>query len=487
MSTYQTFGDQSVLETTARSARAPHVIPSQTSSPLLRAYLDMRQRSMELTKDLSAEDQVVQAMDDASPTKWHLGHTSWFFERFILIPHGFTDGKDYVCFDDDFEYCFNSYYEAIGPRHPRPKRGLLTRPSLEQVHDFRMHIDAAMAQLILHAEAAKTHKTKQDSTLYDTIAPLVTLGIHHEQQHQELLLTDILSLFSANPLRPAYRGGARPPELKDKTAKAAPLQWVSFDGGIHPIGHADTGENESECDEESTLKNFCYDNEGPRHDQLIRPFKLAHRCVTNGEWLEFINDKGYDSVHLWLSDGWATRQSEAWCAPLYWEQRDGQWMQMSLHGLHDIVLSAPVTHISYYEADAFARWSGKRLPSEFEWEYAATQTHPDPAKLQEGANIGTNGAFAPLPATSNPSTPNGLTQMFGDVWEWTQSAYLPYPGFQPAAGAVGEYNGKFMCNQFVLRGGSCITPQNHIRSTYRNFFYPFQRWQFTGLRLAEDI
>ncbi|MGA8691249.1 MAG: ergothioneine biosynthesis protein EgtB [Methyloceanibacter sp.] len=401
-----------------------------------------RQLSTELARPLSDEDQVVQANDDASPTKWHLAHTTWFFEAFVLKP--FLEG--YRVFDESFEYCFNSYYESVGPRQPRAKRGLLTRPSADQVCAYREHIDEALARLGASGEAPPEAQA------------LIELGIHHEQQHQELLLTDILSLFAAEPLRPAYRRAS--PGVA--VAQASPLDWVSFDGGIFPVGHDGKG--------------FAYDNEGPRHEALLRPFKLASRCVTNGEWIGFIEDGGYATPTLWLADGWATVKARGWTAPLYWEEAEGGFMQMSLLGFRSIDPAAPVCHVSYYEADAFARWAGCRLPTEFEWEVAASSLAP------EGRMLGA-GHLRPMSAESGEAR---LKQMYGDVWEWTGSAYLPYPGFKPATGAVGEYNGKFMCSQLVLRGGSCATPEGHIRKTYRNFFYPHQRWQFMGLRLAAD-
>jgi len=414
---------------------------SQTESASLRDRLAAtRALSSELASPLSDEDQVVQAMDDASPTKWHLAHTTWFFEAFLL--KRFLAG--YRVFDERFEYCFNSYYESVGPRHPRPKRGLLTRPSAQDVRAYRAYVDAALDRLF-------------DMALPPQALELIELGINHEQQHQELLLTDILSLFAAGPLKPAYREAS--PGVG--AGEAAPLAWVSFAGGIVELGHDGKG--------------FAYDNEGPRHEELIRPFKLASRLVTNAEWSEFIADGGYATPTLWLADGWNTVKSQDWDGPLYVEQAEGSTIQMSLLGFRPVDPAAPVSHVSYYEADAFARWAGYRLPTEFEWEVAAGSVPV------EGRTLG-HGDLRPLPAKPG----QGLAQMFGDVWEWTGSAYLPYPGFKAAPGAVGEYNGKFMCNQFVLRGGSCVTPEGHVRRTYRNFFYPHQRWQFTGLRLAQD-
>ena len=402
-----------------------------------------RRLSEQLASPLSDEDQIVQAMDDASPTKWHVAHTTWFFESFIL--RRFAPG--YRIFDDRFEYCFNSYYEAVGPRHPRPMRGMLTRPTAEEVRAYRKHVDAGLADFFAKGN------------IDEDVQALIELGINHEQQHQELMLTDILSLFAQGPLRPAYRDTEQPRTGDD----AAPIEWLPFDGGVHTVGHRGDG--------------FSYDNEGPAHAVLLRPYKLANRLVTNGEWLSFMADGGYETAAHWLSDAWGTVQAEQWQAPLYWERDEDGWQQMSLLGLQAVDPAAPVTHISFYEADAYARWAGKRLATEFEWEVAS-------AGLPEtGRTLGAD-ALRPLPANNDQ---DGLQQMFGDAWEWTASPYIAYPGYQPAEGAVGEYNGKFMCNQFILKGGSCATPDGHVRRSYRNFFYPHQRWQFTGLRLAEDI
>lgn len=409
---------------------------------LAKRMLETRRLSLELAEPLSPEDMTVQPMDDASPTKWHLAHVTWFFEQFILTKHL----PGYEVFDQSFNYCFNSYYESQGPRQPRPRRGMLTRPSSERVLGYRAHVDDALARLCSNGIAPD-------------VARLIEVGINHEQQHQELLLTDILALFAANPLRPAYRTRRPRPALSTPDDRS----WVTFSGGIHQVGHDGSG--------------FAWDNEAPHHDALIHPFRLADRLVTNAEWLEFLTDGGYRTASLWLSDGWATVNREGWQAPLYWEERDGQWFGMSLEGLQPIDRAAPVAHVSYYEADAFARWAGKRLPTEFEWEVAAQG-------LAVSGNSLASRAYRPLPAEA---TSGGLRQMFGDVWEWTQSAYLPYPGYRPPPGALGEYNGKFMVSQQVLRGGSCATPEGHTRATYRNFFYPHQRWQFIGLRLASEI
>ncbi len=408
--------------------------------------LDTRHLSHELAEPLSPEDMTVQAMEDASPTKWHLAHVTWFFETFILAKHL----PGYRVFDESFNYCFNSYYESQGARQPRPRRGLLTRPSTERVMAYRAHVDDGLRTLLargIDAEAAR----------------LIEIGINHEQQHQELLLTDILALFAANPLRPAYRS-RRPRRVEPEPAAPG---WIEFPSGIRSIGHGGDG--------------FAWDNEAPRHEALVHPFRLADRLVTNGEWLQFMADGGYSRPEHWLADGWSAVNREGWEAPLYWEKRDGGWLGMSLEGLHAIEHAAPVCHISYYEADAFARWAGKRLPTEFEWEAAAQDQAAEGGLDADASATGTLRPRAAGPATGRPR------QMYGHVWQWTQSAYLPYPGYRPPDGALGEYNGKFMVSQQVLRGGSCATPAGHTRATYRNFFYPHQRWQFMGLRLAAEI
>ena len=413
---------------------------SQQGAPGL--YSHVRKESEALAAPLSDADATVQSMPDASPTKWHLAHTTWFFETMVLKPNV----TGYRVFDEAYNFLFNSYYESVGERQPRPRRGMITRPSLDEILAYRAHVDDAMGRLIASGPEG-------------TIAELIELGLHHEQQHQELLLTDILHLFAQNPLKPAYRDPVPLPvaEEPDET------RFVGFDGGIVEIGHDRTG--------------FAYDCEGPRHQALIRPFRLADRCVTNREWLEFMADGAYRDPLLWLSDGWAQILENRWSAPLYWEERDGAWGSMTLRGFQPIDPAAPIAHVSYFEADAFASWAGKRLPTEAEWEHAASS-------LSATGNFADGGAGRLRPAPAKPA--KGLRQMFGDVWEWTQSPFVAYPGFRVAEGAVGEYNGKFMCGQFVLRGGSCATPTGHIRPTYRNFFQPDKRWQFSGLRLAED-
>ena len=416
--------------------------PITSAVDLARFFAETRARSVSLVKGLSDADATVQSMDDASPAKWHLAHITWFFEEFLLGAHA----PGYQVFDARFRYLFNSYYEAVGPRHPRPQRGMLSRPSLAEVLAYREHVDAAMLRLL-------------GSPLSQPLAQLVELGVHHEQQHQELLLTDLLHMFAQNPLKPAYRPASTSPVL---SAVQSP-GWVAFDGGIVEIGHPGD--------------SFNFDCETPRHRALLQPHALSTHLVTNREWCEFIADGGYGDPRLWLSDGWRTVQTAQWRAPLYWEQRDGAWWQMSLAGEQPLAPEAPVCHISFFEADAYARWAGKRLPTEFEWESAA-------ARQPVVGNFADSGKYRPQLAGEDTQAP--LKQLFGDVWEWTSSPYVAYPGFRTAPGAVGEYNGKFMNGQYVLRGGSCATPAGHARATYRNFFYPHQRWQFMGLRLAED-
>ena len=403
-------------------------------------FFAARKLTADLAAPLSDADATVQSMPDASPAKWHLAHVTWFLESFILRDHV----AGYRAFDDSFAYLFNSYYEAEGARHSRAARGLISRPSLAQILDYRTHVEAAI----------ETHW----NNLPDAALLLVELGIHHEQQHQELLLTDILHLFAQNPAYPAYW-----PQAVLREAPASDIatpRWIEGPSGIQAVGHGSNG--------------FAFDCESPRHDVLLQPFALADRTVNNDEWMRFMNHGGYSEPRHWLSDGWAWRQREGIAAPLYWQQdNDGQWLSFALDGLHPVDADAPVTHISLYEADAYASWAGARLPTEAEWEVVAASRNSD-----EGNQLDRPGAVQPLASHSHA--------MFGNVWAWTGSAYRPYPGFRAAEGAVGEYNGKFMSGQFILRGGSCATPRGHVRASYRNFFYPHQRWQFTGLRLAKD-
>lgn len=409
-------------------------------SPLGR-FRRVREATLSLAAPLSAEDQLAQSMPDASPTKWHLAHTTWFFETFLLTPYL----QDYRAFDPAFGYLFNSYYEAVGPRQPRPQRGLLTRPPLDRVFAYRAHVDEAMGRLLAKSPEGE-------------LSGLLDLGLAHEEQHQELILMDILHLFAQSPLKPAYAPAPALPVGRDP----GPAGEIAFEGGLVEIGRA--GEA------------FAFDNEGPRHKVYLEPYRLADRLVTNAEWLAFMVDGGYSRPELWLSEGWSAVQSEGWEAPLYWEKgSDGVWLAMTLQGRRALAPHAPVTHVSFYEADAFATWAGARLPTEAEWEQAAASVELA-GNFLEQRQLG--------PAAAKPV--QGLRQMFGDVWEWTRSAYSPYPGFHPATGAIGEYNGKFMVGQMVLRGGCCATPEGHVRATYRNFFYPHQRWMFSGVRLAWD-
>ncbi|WP_237065029.1 ergothioneine biosynthesis protein EgtB [Microbulbifer guangxiensis] len=423
---------------------APEV-PSEVQFELLSRYQRIRGETELLADPLSAEDMQIQSMPDASPTKWHLAHTSWFFETFILRPRL----AGYRVFDPAFHTLFNSYYNSLGQPFNRPQRGLISRPCLDEVYDYRRHVDSAMTRLLGESEP--------DTELRD----FVVLGLNHEQQHQELLLTDIKHAFSINPVHPTYLEPGGEDELPQGVE---PLKWIEIAGGTYRIG--------------SDGQDFCFDNEGPPHSQLLQDFKIASRLVTNGEYRAFIEDGGYREPRLWLSDGWAWLQQNRAHHPAYWLQRDGDWFQFTLHGLAPVLDNEPVCHLNFYEADAYATWAGERLPTEFEWEAAACQLRlPDQLAA---ANLLEKRNWRPLAAA-------GQRQFLGDVWEWTSSAYLPYPGFRASADAVGEYNGKFMCNQKVLRGGSCVTPADHVRISYRNFFYPHQTWQFSGIRLAGEI
>jgi len=386
-------------------------------------------------------------MPDVSPTKWHLAHTTWFFETFILkkwIP-------GYRPVVPEYAYLFNSYYNAAGEMHRRDLRGLISRPTVEETKKYRASIDSDIDDLLSGAD---------DKNLTE-LESLITLGIHHEQQHQELLVTDIKHVFAQNPLHPIFRKR----KLENEKNGAVPLNFVSFDEGIFEIGHSGDG--------------FSYDNEGPRHRALVLPFSMANRLITNGEYFEFIEDNGYARPEFWLSLGWTTVNEQRWQAPLYWEKREEKWWNFTLSGFRLVDENEPVTHVSYFEADAFANWKGARLPTEFEWESAA-------AKIEIDGNFVESERFHPQTLEALQEN-RRLQQMFGDVWEWTRSSYSPYPGYRAKAGALGEYNGKFMCNQYVLRGGSCATSRTHIRKSYRNFFQPDKRWQFTGIRLARDL
>ena len=417
------------MATTAEELTKAHETPGDR-------YRRVRANTLHLIRDLQAEDTVVQTMPDVSPTKWHLAHVTWFFECFLLKAHT----SNYQPFDEAFHYLFNSYYNSAGAMHPRPRRGELSRSTLGEVLDYRSHVDAAVIELL------------ESDNATDELQRVLTLGLHHEQQHQELILTDIKHVLSCNPLQPAARTDLA------RIASCAPDVYGFTTGvsGIVAIGSHDD--------------EFCFDNETPRHDALLHPHAIGNRLVTNGEYREFINSGAYRDSQLWLSDGWAAINEHGWDRPLYWD--DALETEFTLSGRVEIDEHAPVCHISYYEADAFARWSGCRLPTESEWEHAAA------AETVDGNLLGSN--------YWHPTAGNGGSQLFGDVWEWTSSAYSPYPGFTPLPGSLGEYNGKFMCNQMTVRGGSCVTADDHIRASYRSFFYPDARWQFLGLRLAKD-
>jgi ergothioneine biosynthesis protein EgtB len=408
-----------------------------SASGLASRYQQVRQITEKICQPLSTEDYTIQSMPDVSPPKWHLAHTTWFFETFVLLPHL----PGYTVFHPQFGYLFNSYYEAVGERHPRHQRGILSRPTVAEVYCYRDRVDRAMIRLL--------SSTPADSDL----AKLIILGLHHEQQHQELLLTDIKHILALNPLHPVYRDDLATVIGTDNIT----FQWLEYPGGLYSIGHEG--------------QEFAFDNESPRHQIYLQDYKLANRLVSNGEYLEFIQAGGYQESKYWLAEGWMTIRSQQWRSPLYWEQIDGEWWIMTLGGLKRLDIQAPVCHVSFYEADAYATWKDKRLPTEAEWEVATV-------------DIPRVGNFLDIDLLHPAPVNNTHYQFFGDVWEWTQSAYLPYPGFQIADGAIGEYNGKFMCNQMVLRGGSCVTSADHIRPTYRNFFPPAARWQFSGIRLA---
>jgi ergothioneine biosynthesis protein EgtB len=414
---------------------------------LIQRYRKVRDFSARLCRNLEPEDYVVQSMPDVSPTKWHLAHTSWFFETFVVkawVPRYRSEVPQYA-------YLFNSYYNAAGDMHRRDLRGLISRPTVAETYRFRESIDECVIKLLQDA----------DDALLVKIEPVLTLGLHHEQQHQELLVTDIKHVFSQNPLYPVFQQSSH--EIEN--GPVAPQHFVEFDEQIVSIGHDGDG--------------FSYDTEGPRHRALVPAFSLSNRLITNGEYLAFMEAGGYRRPEFWLSLGWTTVNEQRWQAPLYWIQRDGAWWNFTLSGFRPVNEAEPVTHISYFEADAYANWDGARLPTEFEWERVA-------ADLLIDGNFVDAERFHPAPAPAG-NDDGKMLQIFGDVWEWTRSAYLPYPGYRAAPGALGEYNGKFMCNQMVLRGGSCATSLSHIRPTYRNFFQPEKRWQFTGIRLARDL
>jgi len=420
-----------------------------TPDDLVTRFDEVRAHTEALAAPLSPEDQTVQSMPDVSPTKWHRAHVTWFFETFVLADHE----AGFAPFQDGYWFLFNSYYETVGPRYSRPDRGLISRPGAHEVGTYRRNVDSRVRDLV----------TSLDTGTLEKLTPVIELGFHHEQQHQELLLMDIKHVLSRNPLQPAYSGTPSPRSEPDT------LGWVDVEGGLVEIGHAGEG--------------FRFDNEEPRHRVWLEPYRLADRLVTNGEWLEFMADNGYRRHELWLSDGWAKVSADTWRAPFYWQELDGVWFEHTLHGTFPVNPGLPVSHVSFYEAEAFATWAGKRLPSEAEWEHAvvldgATTADADLAD----ADLADSETFHPRAA--GPST-GLLRQAYGDCWEWTSSAYHPYPGFHPAPGAIGEYNGKFMSNQMVLRGGSALTPEGHARATYRNFFPHAARWALSGVRLAD--
>jgi ergothioneine biosynthesis protein EgtB len=432
------------LITPPREVESSRAIP-RTSSSLLADYRSVRSQTERLGEPLEPEDFVLQSMPDASPVKWHFAHTTWFFETFVLS----AALPGYHPRYPQSNFLFNSYYNTIGERIARDRRGLLSRPTIGEVRRYRKEIDDRMEGWLGSA----------DKSALQALEPIVVLGLHHEQQHQELILTDLKHAFASNPLRPVYRE-----RTADQAVASRPLRWTGYPCGVRQIGHEGSG--------------FAFDNETPRHSEYLEPFELASRPTSNAEVIAFVEDGGYDRPEFWLSDGWAARKARGWSAPLYWERVDGRLMTFTLGGLLEVERSEAVTHMSYYEADAFARWAGARLPTEAEWEIAAVG-RPIEGNFLESGNY--------HPAFSSWTVDDGPSQMFGDVWEWTRSPYSPYPGYRQAAGALGEYNGKFMCNQMVLRGGSCATPRSHIRGTYRNFFPPDARWQFSGIRLARDV
>ncbi len=412
---------------------------------LSKRFKEIRDFTEFLCKPLATEDYIIQSMPDVSPTKWHLAHTSWFFETFVL-----KEGlKNYKPLNPIYAYLFNSYYVLAGERFTRARRGLLSRPTVAEVYEYRKYVNEHIIDLL----------DKADEEQFKKYAPVIEIGINHEQQHQELMLTDIKHVFSINPIYPVYSAKEVSP-----TENVPQIKWIEFEEGIYDVGH--------------NGKSFSYDNETPQHKEFINSFTLSSRLVTNREYLTFMEAKGYETPELWLSDGWAAVENEKWNSPLYWTKRDGEWWNYKLSGFHKIDFNEPVCHISFYEADAFARWAGSRLPTEGEWETASSEEKPV-------GNFVEAGFYHPVPV-DDIKNDSILKQMFGDVWEWTRSSYSPYPGYKTLPGALGEYNGKFMSGQMVLRGGSCATSSTHIRKTYRNFFSPNARWQFMGIRLAKD-
>lgn len=417
------------------------------SPSLLDQYQAVRTFSEKICEPLVPEDYVIQSMPDVSPAKWHLAHTSWFFETFLLKAHL----PGYHSLHPQYDFLFNSYYNSVGERHCRPKRGLLSRPTVEETYAYRSHVDTYIARLLTDAN---------EETMAQ-LEPLVTLGLHHEQQHQELMVTDIKHVFFENPLCPIYR-----PRRDPLNGPLPPLEWLPFGEGLREIGWGSEG--------------FAFDNETPRHKEFVPAFALGSRLITNGEYLAFMEDGGYQRPEFWLSEGWNVVQTRGWTSPLCWWDRKGERLEFTLAGMESLNLDAPVCHVSLFEADAYAHWAGARLATEAEWEVASES-------VILCGNFAESGRFHPAALDPTDAELGALQQMFGDVWEWTRSQYVPYPGYVTPPGALGEYNGKFMCNQFVLRGGSCATSHSHIRATYRNFFPPDARWQFTGIRLAKDL
>jgi ergothioneine biosynthesis protein EgtB len=440
------------LVTPSRSGSNAGTGTNLPSDRWLKRYHQVRNQTMDLVATLTPEDQMVQSMPDASPAKWHLAHTTWFFETFVLAPHV----TGYLPYDERYGFLFNSYYKRLGPHPSRTTRGTFSRPTLDEVWSYRTHVDNIIRDLL-------------DRGASPEVLRLLELGLNHEQQHQELIITDIKHAFWVSPVRPSYQPTQSHTPASVEPASAPPLAWFCFQGGPRYIGHDGSG--------------FAFDNELPRHTVFIEPFCIASRLATNQEYQAFIADGGYRRPELWLSDGWDHVSRSGWTAPLYWEQTTDGWTQFTCRGTEPLRLAEPVCHVSFYEADAFARWAGKRLPTEFEWEIAASSLKNTGAT---GSNLLEAGTYHPRAARQSTSRQTGLQQVFGDAWEWTSSPYIAYPGYHPPTGAEGEYNGKFMCNQMVLRGGSCATPESHIRNSYRNFFPPPARWQFSAIRLAHD-
>ncbi|NBC10828.1 MAG: ergothioneine biosynthesis protein EgtB [Planctomycetes bacterium] len=486
-----------ILGTRPRPAAQVRSSPSPAANPdtLASRYRAVRAQTEAIASPLAVEDMVIQSMEDVSPMRWHLAHTTWFFERFVLR----AADEHYTPIHEAYEYLFNSYYNTVGPMHCRPRRGLLSRPTVAEVRDYRAKIDRRMHALLDELDAAGPGHAR-----HDQLAPIITLGLQHEQQHQELMVTDIKHVLSCNPLLPSYHvkpprkvdakplplegeagrgcGGAsaenetwagdattHPPSREGDQGTLPEMGWLPFDAGVHAIGR-------DECAE-----GFAFDNESPRHRVFCEAFELAARPVSNAEYLRFIEDGGYERANLWLALGWALLNDEQWDRPLYWFEDDGIWKQFGVFGPVALRPDEPVCHLSYFEADAYARWAGARLPTEAEWEVAATQHAADTEAARPG-RFADDRVFHPMPLSAD--APTEPQRMCGDAWEWTSSSYGPYPGYAAAEGALGEYNGKFMCNQYVLRGGSCATPRNHLRLTYRNFFPPEARWQYTSVRLA---